>query len=223
MKPNFNINLYVDKIFYINLDRDKLRNQNMLDQFQKYNIYNFERFPGILIDDISKYKHKMLGPYHGVKDVEHYLKGSIGCLLAHKGIIELAKKRGYKKILILEDDVTFHQNFNQMCQKYLSAMYDTGKYWNMIYLGLDDWKNCISNIKINEDVYRLIGGGYGAHAYILHYNIYDYVLTNIDYLKIEIDLIYNTLSNLKGTHSYVFAKNLIYKEDKFISNIRKYK
>ena len=38
-----NINLFFDKIFYINLDKDTDRNVKIVEQFKRYDISNFER------------------------------------------------------------------------------------------------------------------------------------------------------------------------------------
>jgi len=46
------IDVFFDKIFYINLSKDVDRNNNMLAQFDEYNIKNFERVEGVVYEEI---------------------------------------------------------------------------------------------------------------------------------------------------------------------------
>jgi hypothetical protein len=41
-------------------------------------------------------------------------KGQAGCVLSHRKVISLAKERGYKNILVIEDDNVFGKNFNEL-------------------------------------------------------------------------------------------------------------
>ena len=75
---------YIDKVFYINLDKRTDRKEEIEKELTEYNI-NFERFPAV---EISYY-------------------GCLGCSYSHHNAVALAKERGYKNILILEDDFTF--------------------------------------------------------------------------------------------------------------------
>jgi len=74
----------IDRIFYINLDKRTDRREQMEKQMSDYGITNIERFPAVF--------HPM---------------GSVGCGLSHLGVLKLAKERGYKRILIFEDDFEF--------------------------------------------------------------------------------------------------------------------
>lgn len=75
----------IDKIFYINLEHRIDRNNQISKELQKLEIPSekIERFPAI---------------YHKV--------GAIGCGLSHIQILKIAQERGYKNIIILEDDFT---------------------------------------------------------------------------------------------------------------------
>ena len=60
-----------------------------------------------------------------------------GCLKSHLGVIKLALERGYKKILILEDDTEFIQpfsNFYKICRSL--------KDYDMLYLAGSHIKKC---------------------------------------------------------------------------------
>ena len=73
----------IDKIFYINLDKRTDRRDEIEYELAKCGI-KAERFTGI-----------------------YYKPGIVGCGKSHLAVIKLAKERGYKNVLILEDDFTF--------------------------------------------------------------------------------------------------------------------
>lgn len=73
----------IDKIFYINLDRRTDRRDLIEMDLAKIGL-NAERFPGIQFEP-----------------------GIVGCGKSHLAVMKMAKERGYKNVLILEDDFTF--------------------------------------------------------------------------------------------------------------------
>ena len=117
----------IDKIFIINLDKDIERWKNCLLQLKKYNITNFERFPAIqpVFKNINK---KLYSQFQYCKSVrkavirqkkkmplekKKYICGSLGCKFSHMEILKIAIKNKYKRILILEDDFVFIDNFTK--------------------------------------------------------------------------------------------------------------
>jgi GR25 family glycosyltransferase involved in LPS biosynthesis len=122
-----NINEYFDRIFYLNMDKDTARNESILNQFNELNITNFERVVGVELNDIperTEYRNF-------IKDDVKYIKGQLGCRASHLSAIQLAKLRGYSKILILEDDVLFLED--------PSALLNVNQWlhndWDMLYFG----------------------------------------------------------------------------------------
>lgn len=75
---------YIDHVFYINLDKRTDRRQEIETQLNEYDI-TAERFAAI----------------------ETPNEGIVGCGLSHTAVLQLAKERGYKNVLILEDDFEF--------------------------------------------------------------------------------------------------------------------
>jgi GR25 family glycosyltransferase involved in LPS biosynthesis len=78
----------IDHIFYINLDKRKDRLAEINDEFERMGIsatHAPERFTAIETPGF----------------------GILGCGMSHYEVLRLAKIRGYKNILILEDDFTF--------------------------------------------------------------------------------------------------------------------
>ena len=200
------INTYVDKIFFINMDKDTDRYNDLMKQFEKHGITNYEKISGIVVDDIRGYC--MFGPYNNC-DKEKYIRGSAGCLQAHRRAIQLAKERGYKRILILEDDIELADNFNEKFNDFAKRIDGDISYWNIIYLGLCSWQRVITNTKFNDYLTRIKGGGTCAFGYIVNSNIYDFILANIDYVKCEIDLLYNNFNIRELTQTYKLNDEII--------------
>jgi glycosyl transferase family 25 len=72
-------------IFYINLDHRKDRNEEIQEEFTTMGITNYERFPA----------------------VHHETIGGVGCGRSHVNVLKMAKERGYKQVIVLEDDFLF--------------------------------------------------------------------------------------------------------------------
>jgi glycosyl transferase family 25 len=75
----------IDKVFYINLPQRTDRKLEIETEFEKYGITNYERFNAIKHDTI----------------------GLVGCAKSHVGVLQIAKERGYQRVLIFEDDFQF--------------------------------------------------------------------------------------------------------------------
>ncbi len=88
----------IDAIFYINLDKRQDRKAEIERELEKMDL-NAERFQAI------EYP-----PPNGI----------VGCGKSHLHVLKLAKERGYKNVLILEDDFVFtttKQEFEETLQK----------------------------------------------------------------------------------------------------------
>jgi hypothetical protein len=159
------IDNYFDKIFYINLKRDVVRNSRMLEEFRKYNINNFERVDGVMYDSISD--RNLWRNFN--KSEEKYVIGSLGCRDSHLKVISLAKERKYKRVLILEDDIRFIVNPNKLLFPNIE--------WDMLYLG-----GAIESYFRNQIV--------GGYAYGISERIHDDILNMAIPSGMEIDNFY---------------------------------
>ena len=73
----------ISNIVYINLERRKDRK-----------------------DEIEKELKSLYLPFERYNAIEHE-NGAVGCSYSHLNVLKIAKERGYKNVLILEDDFTF--------------------------------------------------------------------------------------------------------------------
>ena len=98
-------------------------------------------------------------------------KYSYGCLLSHTRVIEDAIKNSYDKILILEDDIILHKNFNEL----FTLFYDRINSWDMLYLGCSQRPNTWHLVDIKNNIYKSKQCN-GTFAYGLDNKIFQDVL-----------------------------------------------
>jgi GR25 family glycosyltransferase involved in LPS biosynthesis len=162
---------YFDKIYYINLKKDIDRNENMLKQFREFDITNFQRIEGTVLETIPdlyywrNFVQKFLN--------EKYILGSLGCRNSHLKIMKDALDNNYNRILIFEDDIIFTQDPNKL----LSDNIDYLNNWDMIYFG-----------GIIEPQYR--NQIVCAHAYALNKKIIEETYYMLPHSGMEVDNFY---------------------------------
>ena len=166
-----------DNIYVINLEKRPERKKEMIKQFEKNNInqYEFiEAFDGLKPDIISQFNNLTLKENFPIVTSGHY-----ACLLSHIKAIKQAKANNYTNIMILEDDITFCDNFINKINKIMIPKYD------MIYLG-----GISSKKKIFMNSWGKMNRIMGAYAYILNKSLFDYVLEELMKIEDYVDLFY---------------------------------
>lgn len=135
---------FIDKIVYINLDHRQDRRDIMTKFFEKGQI------PLEKVQRFSAIKQK---------------EGDLGCTMSHTAVLELAKRNGWKNVLILEDDLewlNFEEGYKQL--EDLVSKPD----WNVIML--TGW---YKDFKFPR-IYSAANTG----AYLVNSNYYDILLSN---------------------------------------------
>ena len=137
---------YIDKIFYINLDYRENRKQYIETQLLKLDV-PFERFSAIQQN-----------------------KNGLGCTRSHLEIYKIAKERGYKSILILEDDFSFEISKYKF-ENQINQLFKNGPSFDVCF---------ISNTMVildepipNCDFLNRCLDVYGAEGYIVKSHYYD--------------------------------------------------
>ena len=202
------INKYFDRIFYINLNENVERNDNILKNLHEFKIVNFERVEGEKVTDLPDYFY-----YRNFINIDkNYIIGSLGCRNSHLKCIKIAKANNYKKILIFEDDITINSDINSILKKNYSKLFD----WDMIYFG-----GLIEHHFRNQIV--------GAFAYALHESLFDDIIYMCENSGMEIDNFYAKIiqhmsynKNLSGKYNIKIIEpfNLVSHDYLFKSNIR---
>jgi GR25 family glycosyltransferase involved in LPS biosynthesis len=165
------IDTYFDKIYYINLDNDKQRNENILNQFKTFNIKNFER--------ISATSYNQLPPSFSLfrnfnKQDTKYVLGQLGCRSSHLNIVNDAKTNSYKKILIFEDDIKFLKDPNEVLFNNRETL---NKDWDFLYFG-----GLVEPMFRNQIV--------TTHSYAIYKKVFDDIIYMAEPSGMEIDNFY---------------------------------
>jgi len=157
------ISEYVDKIVLVNLVHRKDRLKESINELTRIGIVN----------DVEHFEA-----------IEHRL-GIIGCSQSHYELVKYAKSKGYKNILIFEDDIEFHKNktlFKETIQSAFKTIKEKQLSPHMLYLGgnathvHDGYDNSIPyHNQISDHLYQL-GGCKTTHAYIIFESMYDTII-----------------------------------------------
>ena len=171
--------------FCINLKRREDRWKDSIKEFEKNRIKFVERFEAI--DSLD------------LKDESVKIKKGAYCLsLTIQKLLIMAKEKNYEHVMIFEDDVTFHNDFKNLSDKFLTDIKSKLKDWDMIYFGVN---NITKPIKVSDNINKLTKA-YSAHCMIIRNTMYDEILNliEIEGKNKEIDVIYGEMH--KYTNSY---------------------
>lgn len=102
----------VDRIFFINLDKSIIRRKNLIDHFKKLDIKDKDgrepiRIPGVSGNDIT---HEVISKKDGGKPGRSLSISEKGVYAAHRQIIKMQIENEWEYVLYLEDDVRFYPN-----------------------------------------------------------------------------------------------------------------
>lgn len=153
------INEYFDKIYCINLDRRPDRWECCEEIFNKH---------GLIVERFSATDGKLLDLPHGqIYNAE--LAGS----MSHLGVLKRVKEENVQKLLLLEDDVVFRDDSNELFSNFIQNVPND---WDIIFFG----GNHVGGIQpISEGVVKL-GGSYAIHACGIKNSVFDLLITFLE-------------------------------------------
>ena len=137
----------MDNIIYINLEKRVDRREHIENELNKFQL-NFERFEAIYNDS-----------------------GILGCTKSHLEVLKLAKKHGWKSVLILEDDFTFlvsREEFEYEITQLLNSKVD----YDVCMLAYNLTESEVSNY----DFLLKVREAQTASAYIVKDHYYDVII-----------------------------------------------
>ena len=184
-----------EKTYCINLDRRKDR-WRIVDRLSKEVNIELTRIPGVEGIDLDV-------------QTTPYFKGQLGCLLSHKNVLQDMLNNGYEKIIVLEDDATFHPQFiNKFDEFYKQLPHD----WGFCYLGgsnmrppLPISKNAGRAVETLSTVGYLITKSFAKNILLPMLSRKD-----VDY---EVDVNFAKLQ--KEHNMYIFMPRLIYQYESY--------
>ena len=191
----------MDKIYCINLDKRSDRwNTICVPQFSKHNL-NVER--------VSAVDGMAVNLPNGFSS---QFKGRIGCAMSHLKVLRLAKELNVPRVLILEDDVSFANEFTSTLSNLIVKVPDN---WDMIFLGAN---HVIKPTFIGNGITKF-NKAFTTHAYIVSLHILDELIelisTTLDkWIKegnntsnTAVDVLYSNLMSRRNV--YGFQKTLV--------------
>lgn len=149
----------IDKIFYINLPSRTDRRAEIETELNNYNL-EFERFDAI--------------PWPGC--------GSIGCGKSHIGVLKLAKERGYKNILIFEDDFTFTVSKEEF-ERNMTNFFNDVKEFDVCMLS----HNLIRHKILEHDYISKVIEAQTASGYIINHAYYDILIELFEFSMLMLE------------------------------------
>lgn len=195
------INTFFDKIYLINLDKDKDRLEDIMKFIEKNFIENYVRVPGVQVEtplsEIPKYVYRNF-----IKGGEKYIRGSIGCRLSHLSAIIDAKANNYKRVLILEDDIKMVNDAT--LNDLLINNFNYIQEFDMLYFG-----------GLQEQMFR--NQIVNAHCYAVSSGIYDDIINMAIPSGMEIDNFYAKILQHMSVNNRVGGKYIIKKIEPFNS------
>jgi len=156
-------------VVIINLEKNKERKKTMEEKIKKTCLTNY-----IYIDavcgktELHKYNFEVIPDYIDPYNSTPIYIGIIGCTLSHYLVWKYIVENNIEKLLILEDDTTFLENFDDM----LKYILELDLYYDMFYLNrnrLNEIYNLGDEIEINDKIV-IPKYSYNASSYILTYN-----------------------------------------------------
>jgi len=207
----------IDKIFIVNLENRKDRKESMLNELNKQEITNYEFFKAIrpTLDEVNEWNPNYCEHVRNSipkANFDNYRIGCLGCLKSHTEIMKIALDRGYKTILILEDDILFINPFEKIYsyadQVVLSL---NGNYnYGIIYLS---GSHLGKTTKMCENVIR-VRGTHTTGSYIINEEAMRYIVDNITSFPKEVDVFY--VEHIQSTFNcYCFVPHITTQADGF--------
>jgi glycosyl transferase family 25 len=142
----------IEKIFYINLDRRTDRMSEIEEELNNMGL-QFERFSAI-----------------------HHNSGPVGCTMSHLAVLKLARDRGYKNVLILEDDFQFLVNKGEF-ESYLTLLFNNFNNFNVCFLSY----NCNNFENVSGMPYiKRVFESLTSSGYIINQQYYDKLIDTIE-------------------------------------------
>lgn len=193
---NCQLSKYFDKKFCINLDRRPDRWDIVSDEFNKWGIKDVER--------VSAVDGKTVEQKKGL------LPGELGILMTHIDLIKRCKKDGYDTVLIMEDDVYFTDEL-QNIDSYMNAVPND---WEILFLGGNHVyaKPPFMPIKINDKILK-VQHTVALHCVAIKSSIFDVLIAVLSTMNKQVDGLYCNVE--KCFSSYCVYPNIALQTENF--------
>jgi GR25 family glycosyltransferase involved in LPS biosynthesis len=190
-------NRYFENIFCINLEKRKDRWDSFTKEMKKNSITGVVKYKGIDGGEI----------YNPTR----MLNGELGILLTHLSLIKECKNRNYENVLIFEDDLVLHENYNNL-DDYMSQVPND---WDFIYFGGNHVYGDKPE-KINDNTLKL-NYTVSLHCVAIKNTMFDIIIDKLNKFEKQVDACYADLH--KSVNCYGITPNIALQKEGF-SNIQ---
>lgn len=208
----------VDGILVINLDTSRERmDKFMADNAESLPLDKVYRLSAVLGRTLPSYGKP---PWFTERTTDRapYWGGAAGCVLSHAMAIATAKKKGWRNVLIMEDDVITGYHSDALEMLHYALTHVQGDY--MLYLGYSrptPYGRCVK--QAGEHALWQVEGVLSTFAYLVPQSMYDRLLAllpsedNIwEWMSLHraIDTFYkDTAASLPGVRIYAIQPDLV--------------
>jgi GR25 family glycosyltransferase involved in LPS biosynthesis len=148
---------HFDQAFCINLDSRVDRWKASQKEFNKIGLVDVERISAV----------------NGFEEPAASIRpGEVGCLKSHLKVFEIAKDRGLKSFLILEDDVEFSDDFNDR----FNSIEENLPTYDILYMGVNPHTG--SSNEVAPNIFRVMNT-YAAHCVIFKESCHDDIINRL--------------------------------------------
>lgn len=138
------VNSYLDQIYVINLEENRVRRKYIEFIMKSLNI----NFTLIIVKKINKNVYRLLQEEEK-KDNEKLTISEMGTYLSHLWCLKKCIQNQYNKFLILEDDIIFHKKFHELFKNVVSH-----KEYDFLMLGASHFRYNLNTYYVSNGVYR---------------------------------------------------------------------
>jgi len=181
-----------DHSFCINLDRRTDRWGECISEFSKWDLTNIHRVSAID-------KNNLPTEFPNV-NLQSGSKGALALLLTTFNILEYAVKNKYESILIMEDDVYFTPQVNEI-HNLISFVPEN---WDMLYIGgnhnYHNKGHRAQPLPVNNHVIKC-QHTFTTHCYAVKSHMYPILIEKLSALTNPIDVIYTTIQKEYNVYS----------------------
>tara|TARA_B110000908_G_scaffold125909_1_gene147654 strand:+ start:2641 stop:4731 length:2091 start_codon:yes stop_codon:yes gene_type:complete len=168
VSPWLRINDYFDNVYVVNLKNQVENRLKVSHHLNEYGL-NFQLFAavngyqGVPLKTYDEYKARELGSMvryssFNQKEIERgkpFIEsaGAVGYIFTHIKILKDAKEKGYKRILILEDDVILSHNLRENLDEFIQAIPNN---WKVLQLGAAqyNWASVEEGLALRDGYYH---------------------------------------------------------------------
>lgn len=192
------LNTYFKENHCINLDRRPDRWQESQIEFEKHKL-DVKRFPAFDGKDLPT--------------IPGLTPGNVGAIYSHRAVLQYAKDKNLSDIFILEDDVEFHEDLNDLFSEFIKEVPDD---WDIIFLGANHSANNVwmtdPIFKVSEHVYKVVKV-YANHSYAVKNTAYDKLIDSLSKEDKPNDVLVADVQ--KYLNCYVFRPHLAWQRPSY--------